>query len=182
LKPNVPLKNQGGIITPANRAASDAAFAANNPNEAMTSGMSPNLERLWQQSAGFQTEPEGDVGAKVQSQMPAIPRSGETPKTTPSITEGHTAVDSSAMESYKYDPEAQEFHAKYAGGGNTVHVFGNVSPEEATAFEQAESKGKALAQIKKLHSPPVAKIINGKRIDVIPTGARSASPEESLTQ
>jgi KTSC domain len=93
-----------------------------------------------------------------------------TPKatSTPAIPEGHTAVESSALSSYKYDPSAQEFHAKYNGSDNTVHVFGDVSPEEAQEFEAAKSKGKAMAKIKADHSPAVAKIINGQRIAVKP--------------
>jgi len=78
------------------------------------------------------------------------------------VPQGHTAVQSSALKSYKYDPEANEFHAKYGSGGDTVHVFGDVSPDEAQAFEQAQSKGQAMQQIKSGH-PLVAKIINGKR-------------------
>jgi len=84
------------------------------------------------------------------------------------VPEGHTPVQSSALKSYKYDSSANEFHAKYGSGGDTVHVFGDVTPEEAQAFDQAQSKGQAMQQIKSSH-PLVAKIINGKRTTVKPT-------------
>lgn len=79
------------------------------------------------------------------------------------LPEGHTPVQSSALRSYKYDPDAQEFHARYSSGDATTHVFGDVAPEEAQAFGEADSKGKAMQQIKQGH-PLVAKIVNGKRI------------------
>lgn len=82
------------------------------------------------------------------------------------VSEGHTPVTSSAMKSYKYDPAAREFHARMTSG-DTTYVYGDVSPEDAQAFETAESKGKALPQIKR--NPLVAKIVNGKRIAVKPS-------------
>lgn len=84
------------------------------------------------------------------------------------LPQGHTAVQSSALKSYRYIPESNEFHAQYGSGNGTVHVFGDVSPEEAQQFEQAKSKGQAMQQIKNGH-PLVAKIINGKRQAVTPT-------------
>lgn len=80
------------------------------------------------------------------------------------VPEGHTAVDSSALKSYKYDAGANEFHARYRSGAMD-HVFGDVSPEEAQAFEAAASKGKAMAAIQQNH-PLVAKIVDGKRVSI----------------
>lgn len=84
------------------------------------------------------------------------------------LPQGHTAVQSSALKSYRYIPESNEFHAQYGSGNGTVHVFGDVSPEEAQQFEQAKSKGQAMQQVKNGH-PLVAKIINGRRQAVTPT-------------
>jgi hypothetical protein len=79
------------------------------------------------------------------------------------LPEGHTAIEgSSAATSKMYDPDAREFHARFKSG-NTTYVYGDVDPDEAQAFDQADSKGKALQDIKNNH-PLVAKIENGKRI------------------
>jgi hypothetical protein len=48
----------------------DADFAQQYPNQTFKSGMPPNLEALYQESAGFQ-EPTPDIGARVRSQMQA---------------------------------------------------------------------------------------------------------------
>jgi hypothetical protein len=103
LEPNVPLKNQGGIITP-------------KPIEG-------------------------------------------------TIPEGHTPVESSALKSYKYDPATQEFESVTRGGQHYIH--GDVSPEQAAAFEAAASKGKAWADLRN-NSTLVAKVINGKRVPIRP--------------
>lgn len=84
-----------------------------------------------------------------------------------SLPEGHTAFDSSAVRSGKYDAGAREYHAR-GTGGEVVYVYGDVSPDAAQAFQQAESKGKAWQTLKQNH-PLVAKIVNGKRIAVKPT-------------
>lgn len=103
----------------------------------------------------------------LRSQMPGrMPTESEA-----ALAEGHTAVESSALKSYRYDPSAQEFHAQY-NSGNKVHIFGDVSPEEAQAFEAAPSKGKAMALISK--HPEVARIIDGKRVTVPRRGVTSA--------
>lgn len=95
----------------------------------------------------------GSLAAAVQEGVPDMPQ-------------GHTAYQSSALKSSMYDPDAQEFHARYSSGGDTTHVFGDVSPEEAEAFNQAKSKGTAMQQIKNSH-PLVAKVINGKRMPTL---------------
>ena len=89
-------------------------------------------------------------------------------KEAPIIPEGHTPVESSALKSYKYDSGAKELHVKYSSGDNVVHVFGDVSPEEAKAIETAPSKGKAVQAIKSGSHPLVAKIIGGERQAVKP--------------
>jgi KTSC domain len=177
LQPNVPIKNQGGIITPTSESA--AAFAQRYPNEAMTSGMSPDVERLWQEGAGFKTEPVADIGSKVRAQMPAVPRNGGLP-------EGHTAVDSSAVKSYKYDPEAKELDLTTPNGGR--YVYGDVSAEQADAFgkgqfkgqkpKDAPSVGKAWNDLRNSGSPLVKKGVNGKLVDV----KLAISPEDQISE
>ncbi len=107
LEPNIPIKNQGGVITP-----------------------------------------------KASEVTPSA-----------SVPEGHTPVDSSALKSYKYDPSTREFEVMTQGGGGYVH--GDISPDQAKAFEDAPSKGKAWQSIRQ-NGTLVAKIINGKRIPVKP--------------
>jgi hypothetical protein len=82
------------------------------------------------------------------------------------VPEGHTPHQSSAMRSSMYDSGAKEFHARMTSG-DTTYVYGDVAPEEAEAFNSAESKGKAYQQMKSGH-PLVAKIVNGKRVAVKP--------------
>jgi hypothetical protein len=108
------------------------------------------------------------LGAK--ELKPNVPLRQQMDATNPAsggedLPEGHTSVKSSALRSYKYDPDAQEFHAR-ATSGDTTYVYGGVSPEDAQAFESADSKGKAWQQIRQ--NPLVAKIVNGKRIAVKP--------------
>lgn len=104
-----------------------------------------------------------DIGNKVESSLggkplaPNVPLRQQMPATRTAL-EGHTPVTSSALSSYKYDPTAREFHAV---SGNTHYVYGDVSPEDAQAFEQAESKGKAWQAI--IRSNPLVRK-NGKPV------------------
>lgn len=107
------------------------------------------------------------LGAKeLNPKMPLRQQMDATPTTSNSgLPEGHTQIEgSSALRSYKYDPSAREFHAR-ATSGDTTYVYGDVSPEEVQAFEQADSKGKAWQGIRQ--NPLVAKIVNGKRLPTI---------------
>lgn len=109
----------------------------------------------------------GAEESKVQPGKPIYQRSAGPPSGAISgadMPEGHTAHQSSAIPSSMYDSGAKEFHARMVSG-NTSYVYGDVSPEEAQAFTDAESKGKAFQQIKNGH-PLVAKIVNGKRLPV----------------
>lgn len=81
------------------------------------------------------------------------------------LPDGHTAVDSTAVKSFMYDLDAREFQTLPVSG-KTIYVHGDVSPEEAQAFADADSKGKAWMQIR--NNPLVAKIVNGVRIPVKP--------------
>jgi hypothetical protein len=88
------------------------------------------------------------------------------------VPEGHTPIEGSqgGAASYKYDPDANELHVESKKTG-VVHVHGDVSPEEAAAFENNPSKGKAWVELQKSH-PDVAKIKDGVRTAVKPTGPR----------
>lgn len=83
----------------------------------------------------------------------------------PALPDGFTPVDSTALKGYKYDPEAREFESITQGGQHYVH--GDVSPEEAAAFEAAKSKGQAWSQNIRQNNPLVAKVVNGQRVAVV---------------
>lgn len=195
--------------TAASRAASDAAFARNFPNETMPEGMTPQEKEIWQQTV-FGEKPQGDIGAKVRQANPEPTRAevkAASEKVTPqrvqaaaeealgvkklqpdiplkqqtgviskgpAIPEGHTPVESSALRSYKYDASAREFTAA-TRAGNVQYVYGDVSPEDAAAFDKAESKGKAWQDIRQ--NPLVAKIVDGKRIPIKPSRSIVVDPE-----
>jgi hypothetical protein len=109
---------------------------------------------------------------------PNVPLRGQISTTmkeaAPQIPEGHTAVDSTAIRSYKYDPQTQEFEA-WPTSGDTAYRYGEVSPDAAKAFQDAASKGKAFQQIKN-SGTLVAKRVNGKWVSVKP--ARGAISEQ----
>jgi hypothetical protein len=92
------------------------------------------------------------------------------------VPEGHTPVDSSALKSYKYDPAKKEFHAVTKTGATYIH--GEVTPEEAVAFDKAESKGKAWNEIRDNHRM-VAKVPYGQRISSTPINFRGVTPESA---
>lgn len=101
---------------------------------------------------------------------PNVPLRGQISATmkeaAPQLPEGHTAVDSTAIRSYKYDPQTQEFEA-WPTSGDTAYRYGEVSPDAAKAFQDAPSKGKAFQQIKN-SGTLVAKRVNGKWVPVKP--------------
>lgn len=106
------------------------------------------------------------------------PAPAEGSVAAPNIPEGHTPVEgSSAVRSFKYDPDAQEMHIAPTKG--YTYVYGDASPDQATAFQNAESKGIAWGEIRK-SNPLVAKIHeNGTRTAVTPT---NTAPSEDLTR
>lgn len=105
---------------------------------------------------------------------PNVPLKNQGGAPTPQgVVEGHTPVQSSALKSYKYDPDAQEFESVTNTGAHYIH--GDVSPDQAAAFEAASSKGKAWNTLRQ-NSTLVAKVVNGKRIPVKPVIA----PEDSI--
>lgn len=124
----------------------------------------------FQLKADLQKQLENSLGASPPL-SPNVPlrqqMSAPGPAEKAPIPAGHAAVDSSALRSYQYDPGANEFHA-FGKSGDTVYVYGDVSPEDAQGFQRAPSKGQAWQVIQQNH-PLVAKIINGKRIPITPS-------------
>jgi hypothetical protein len=185
LQPNVPIGQQGNVITP--QTPSDVAFAKRYPNEEAASGMTPDAERAWQEAAGFKAEPVVDIGAKVRQANPE-PTRAEMKAGASGIREGHTPVDSSVVKSYKYDQAAREMEVMTGEGHG--YVYGDVDPDRAQSFTKGEFKGmkesdkpsygKAWNEFRK--SPgmvQVAKIINGKRIATVPAiSNEDAVPED----
>ena len=149
LEPNVPLKNQG-IVTPKQTAGTAAGASRDTGIMAQVKSEHPE----WTLSQQLQ---EAAKRAKP-SDLPA----------------GHIPVESSALKSFKYDPQTQEFESVTQTGAHYIH--GDVSPEQAAAFESASSKGKAWNTLRQ-NSTLVAKVVNGKRVPVKPV----ISPEDSIS-
>jgi hypothetical protein len=110
---------------------------------------------------------------------PGVPLREQISPTAPApkgeLPGGFTAVEKadSPVQAWRYDPQAREMHIQARGTGQ-VHVYGDVSSEDAAAFANAPSKGRAWQGIKQ--NPEVAKVINGKRVAIRPT-ERSGVPE-----
>lgn len=90
------------------------------------------------------------------------------------LPDGFTPVDSSALKGYKYDPATREFQSITQGGQHYIH--GDVSPEEAQTFADADSKGKAWQQIRG-SNPLVAKVVNGQRVSMVKARSVVVDPE-----
>jgi hypothetical protein len=127
------------------------------------------IEQQLKQSLGAQ---DLKPGVPLKDQL-----SGANAQPKPKLPEGFTPVDSTALKGFKYDPQTREFETITQGGQRYIH--GDVSPEDAQAFMDADSKGKAWQQIR--DNPLVAKVINGKRVAIKPTSPSAASPDD-LTQ
>jgi hypothetical protein len=136
--------------------------------------ISQQLDDTLRTAVGNQAVKPG-VPMRYQFKTPA-PAEGSVPAA--SIPEGHTPVeDSSAVRSFKYDPDAQELHIAPTKG--YTYVYGDVSPDQATGFQNAESKGTAWGSIRN-SNPLVAKIHeNGTRTAITPT---NTAPSEDLTR
>lgn len=94
------------------------------------------------------------------------------------VPEGHTPVESSAVRSFKYDADQKEMHVHTPDG--ITYVFGDVTPEQMQAFQNAPSKGKAWKVIRD-SSPLVAKVLkSGERIPVKPSGMRTFGPDGEI--
>lgn len=127
--------------------------------------------------AQVQAQIEKALGNEPMNLKKDVPLKDQRPAPQPDA-DGHTPVESSAVKSYKYDPDKQELHVKPVGG-RTTYVYGDVSADQAAEFNAHNSKGTAWQDLKRGSSPIVAKIIDGKRIAVRPV---PKAPAEDLTQ
>ena len=123
--------------------------------------------------------PGQPIYRRTAASTPAAPAEGSVP--TPNIPEGHTPVEgSSAVRSFKYDPDAQELHIAPTKG--YTYVYGDVSPDQATNFQNAESQGRAWGEIRN-SNPLVAKIHeNGTRVAMKPSAAGSGDDLTGVLQ
>lgn len=117
-------------------------------------------------------------GRPLQPNVPLRQQMQARPPADIAIPQGHTAVESSAIKSYSYDPAKREFQSVTPSGATYIH--GDVSPEQVQAFEAASSKGKAFNELKQ-NSVYVGKIVNGQRVNAQPPKSlASASPEPAV--
>jgi len=126
----------------------------------------------------LQNQLETSLGATKPQIKPGVPirQQATAPQTEASaLPEGHEPVKSSALKSWKYDPQTREFESVTKSGQHYIH--GDVSPEEAAAFEKAESKGRAWQAIR--NNPLVAKVVNGERVPVKASMAKAGLEEEN---
>jgi hypothetical protein len=106
---------------------------------------------------------------------------GINPQPSDALPKDFTPVKSSALRGYKYDPAAKEMTVITKDGSG--HIYGDVSPEQAKAFTDNPSSGKAWAELRNSSSAKVAKLINGKRVAVKPPNElASATPESEAPE
>lgn len=120
---------------------------------------------------------EGLGGKPLQSNIP-LKDQIQASLTRQSLPKDFTPVKSSVIAGYKYDPAARELETVTNNGQRYIH--GDVSPEEAQAFANAESKGKAWQKIR--DNPLVAKVVNGKRVPVTKTVPKDLDEWEALQE
>jgi hypothetical protein len=138
LEPNVPIKNQGGVVT---------------PNPAQSSPGAMPVKSHIRTAQGLDTSATSSVSSELSEPQP---RTAPTPR------------ESTAIQDFKYDPEAKEMHVTWKGGASPItYVYGEVTPEQSAMFHGSESKGMAAKSIKD-NNVLVAKIINGKRVPIKP--------------
>ena len=152
-KPAPPIPQRSGL-----QLSGEVQQAAPPPQPMSRTAVSQKLDQALPQALGAAEPLQPNV--PLREQLP-FTRS----RVADTLPEGHTPVESSAMRSYRYDPQTREFQVM-PKSGNAIAVYGDVSPEEAQSFADAESKGKAWQQIRQ--NPLVAKIVNGKRVAVKP--------------
>jgi hypothetical protein len=133
------------------------AAAPETPATTLTKKASPaDLEKALNDALGGKPLQKG-IPLKNQNQSAA-------PAAAAKLPEGFTPVDSSLLQGYKYDPEAREFSAILKNGQSYVH--GDVSPEAAKAFEDADSQGSAWT--KKIRQGPGHVLIEKNGEPVVP--------------
>ena len=141
--------------------APEAAAAIPSAPSAASPVTARDLERQLTESLG---------GKKL---VPGVSLKNQPAAMGTSLPKDFTPVKSSALKGYKYDPATREFESVTQGGQHYIH--GDVSPEAAAAFEQADSKGKAWQKIR--DNPLVAKVVNGKRVAVVKPRTVVVDPE-----
>jgi hypothetical protein len=115
-------------------------------------------------------------GKPLIANVPLKQQGSRITSAAPNPAEGMRPVDSTAIKSYRYDPARREFEVVTQNGSHVIH--GDVSPEQAKAFENASSKGKAWSELKK-NSTYVGKVVNGQRVYAQPPKSiRSADPND----
>lgn len=92
------------------------------------------------------------------------------------VPEGHTAINSSAATSWKYNPDSQSLDIQRPNG--TIYRTGEVTPEEWQHLQETESQGGRIGvELHKLHQNHA--VIEKAGRPVIPTGPRTFSPNAS---
>ncbi len=110
--------------------------------------LSQTLDRQLRAGLGVKdTIPAPPVNTFVR---PGIPMKAQMEPPTGSVAEGHTSVESSALKSWKYDPATRVFSAETKNGA--IYRHAEVTPEEAKAFADADSKGTAWKDIRDNHA------------------------------
>lgn len=104
---------------------------------------------------------QGLGGRPLEPNVP-LRQQGKAPASN--LPQGFNAHESTALNGSKYNPAAKEFEVVNSSGH---YIYGDVSPEAAQKFAEAESKGQAWGEIKRKH-PLVGKVVNGKRVSVNP--------------
>jgi hypothetical protein len=107
---------------------------------------------------------------------PAPPQSGQPIARRPATSEMIPINKSSALNAYHYDPESQVMTIETKGGSS--YRFGEVSPDDANDFINADSKGKAFQSF--LNNNVLLEKNYGKGWIRVKPPQRMASPEGSI--
>lgn len=153
--------------------ASVGPSAAEEPKRDLSS--LKDLDREMKKALGVE-----DVGVKPFTKL----KNQRSPAKPIAVPEGHTPVESSALRSYKYDPDAREF--EYVTNDGTHYVRGDVGPEAFREFlnvaGETDSIGKgwhALRNHPEGGVPQFKVDANGERIPIKP-GQLRVAPGKSI--
>jgi hypothetical protein len=177
------------------------------PERGLDPGIRPSIERIIDEAIPANEQPVANFQAKAKANYhlsaleeqlnnalggkklaPGVPlkdQAGAMQAPAAKLPEGFTPVESSALNGYKYDPGAQTFESITKNGEHYVH--GEVDPETAQEFVDAESKGAAWNKLR--NAPGVTylgKMRNGKLLAAQPpsalrTSMRVEEPPEGTT-
>ncbi len=162
----IPVRTEA-IAAPA-AAAEPAPSALTTPSGRIKPAVSAELDRALDQATGG----KGLIPGTPLKSQPGALGVFKSAMAARELPEGFTPVESSALKGYKYDPDAQELTTITKNG--TSYTHGEVTPEEAKAFGDADSKGAAWKQVRDNH---VLVKQNGKPVK--PIASRSALPEDA---